>query len=62
MCIQRHDNGRDWFFEPSMSYTRKQSIAYMIEGTNLTWRKWKTKFNWRCSKVEVTFKEINHES
>lgn len=57
-CIQDAGNGRHWFFEPSLSYTRSQSIKLLTEGQSSTWRQLKEKYGWRCSKIFVTLNEF----
>lgn len=57
-CIQDVGNGRHWFFEPSISYTRKESIRLLTDGGALTWRQLKAKYGWRCSKIFLTLLEF----
>lgn len=57
-CIQDAGNGNQWFFEPSISYTRKESIRLLLEGNGLTWEESKSKYDWRCSKIILTLLEL----
>lgn len=62
ICIQDMGNGRHWFYEPSLSYTRKESIRLLCGGTKITWRQSKVKHGWRCQKVKVTLTELTPNS
>lgn len=58
ICIQDVGNGRHWFYKPSISYRRSDSIAHMLRNTSLTWREAKKKYGWRCSKIFMTLSEF----
>ena len=58
ICVQELGDNRFWYYEPSLSYTRSESIRLRMDGCiNTTWRKARTKHHWKCVKVVL---EINH--
>jgi hypothetical protein len=58
ICIQKQSDGNYWYFEPSLSYTRKDSIENMISGSSFTWRQLKEKYYWSCIKVQFSLKPL----
>lgn len=42
----------------SIRYTRKESIAWFINGSGNTWRHWREKIGWRCIKVKVSINPL----
>jgi hypothetical protein len=54
------NNGNEWYYEPSLAFTRKESIKNLISGWVYNWRQAKEKHGWSCIKVELTLAPINH--
>ncbi len=58
ICIQKQNNdtNSNWFFEPSLKYTRRESISEwerLTSNTGVSWIKAKEAYGWSCKKVEL---------